>query len=517
MTSNELLNQPVEQVREYWQTVQQRKWLIYFTTLALTLASVVAIALLPDQYQATTTILVDPQKVPDEYVNATIKSPLTERLQTISQEVLSSTRLQEVIDKWNLYPELRQSMSPDQVIDHMRNKIKIDVKRAAGSGPGAFSITYEGGNPVVVAQVTNELASRFIEWNLQSRELQAMGTTQFLSTQLRGAKHDLEQQEGQVRGFKMQHLGEMPEQVPANLGTLAQLRAQQQSTNDALNRLEQERIELQRLPEMAGRYGRTFGTPAPATERARLEDEKMRLENQLFDLRRRYTPAHPEVVDAQARLERVNQQLRALPAYQPDSARSEANNSPAAVRLEIIAREMKRLEEDQKRLQLQIAAYQSKLDAVPLREQQYVDITRDYDVSKDKYRSLLQKKFSAEMAADLERKQQGERFTVLDPARPPERPIKPNRKMLMVGAFLASLVLSLGLVLVKETLDTTIKAERHLAGMVPDSVVMLASIPTIVTPAAIRRRRRFTAFALATSAVACLLVAAFLWKVHPIL
>jgi len=150
MTSNELLNQPVEQVREYWQTVQQRKWLIYFTTLALTLASVVAIALLPDQYQATTTILVDPQKVPDEYVNATIKSPLTERLQTISQEVLSSTRLQEVIDKWNLYPELRQSMSPDQVIDHMRNKIKIDVKRAAGSGPGAFSITYEGGNPVAM-------------------------------------------------------------------------------------------------------------------------------------------------------------------------------------------------------------------------------------------------------------------------------------------------------------------------------------------------------------------------------
>lgn len=513
MTSNELLNQPVEQVREYWQTVQQRKWMIYFTTLALTLASVVTIALLPDQYQATTTILVDPQKVPDEYVNATIKSPLTERLQTISQEVLSSTRLQEVIDKWNLYAELRQSMSPDQIIDYMRSKIKIDVRRASGSGPGAFSITYEGRNPVVVAQVTNELASRFIEWNLQTRQQQAMGTTQFLSGQLQGAKHDLAQQESQVRGFKMEHLGEMPEQVPANLGTLAQLRAQQQSSHDALNRLEQERIELQRLPEMAGRYGRA---PAPATERGRLEDEKMRLEGQLFELRRRYTAAHPEVADAQARLERVKQQLRAVPASE-DPRRTEADNSPAAVRLEIIAREMKRLEEDQKRLQLQIAAYQAKLDAVPLREQQYVDLTRDYDVSKDKYRSLLQKKFSAEMAADLERKQQGERFTVLDPARPPEKPIKPNRKVLMAGAFLASLVLSLGLVLVKETLDTTIKAERHLAGMVPDSVVLLASIPTIITPAAVRRRRRFTAFALATSAIACLLVAAFLWKVHPIL
>src|SRR5713226_3748423 len=126
MTSNDMLKQPAEQVREYWQTILQHKWQIYFTTLFLTLAAIVGIALLPDQYQATTTILVDPQKVPDEYVASTIKSPLTERLQTITQEVLSTTRLQEVIDKCNLYPKMHRSLSSDQLIEYMRGKIKIE-------------------------------------------------------------------------------------------------------------------------------------------------------------------------------------------------------------------------------------------------------------------------------------------------------------------------------------------------------------------------------------------------------
>src|SRR5207245_855703 len=146
MTSNDIFNQPAEQVREYWQTLLQHKWQVYFTTLALTLAAIVGISLLPDQYQVTTTILVDPQKVPDEYIPATIKSPLTERLQTITQEVLSATRLQEVIDKWNLYHKMHGSMSSDQLIEYMRGKIKIEVKRASGAGPAAFSITYEGEN-----------------------------------------------------------------------------------------------------------------------------------------------------------------------------------------------------------------------------------------------------------------------------------------------------------------------------------------------------------------------------------
>lgn len=508
----EIMNDPMTQMNEYWQTIRQGKWWVFFLTLGLTLTAIVAIALLPDTFQATTTILVDPQKVSDQYVNPAIRESLTDQLQTITQEVLSSTRLQEVIDRYQLYPEYQNSMSPEQIIAHMRSSITIEVKHASGNGPGAFTITYEGRNPVIVAQVANELASRFIEWNLQSREQLAEVTTEFLNEQLLDAKQNLESQEDKVRQFKMSHLGEMPDNLPANLGTLAQLRASYQGDADTLNRLEQERIELMRLPQAAaqpGHYDSALG------ERGRLESEEVRLEEQLMDLRRRYTPAYPEVVEAAARLQRVKDELRALPP--PVPGKIDKAMSPSEVRLEIIAREMNRLADDQKKIQGQMAMYQAKVDAMPLREQQLTDLTRDYDISKQEYRSLLEKKYSAEMATDLERKQKGERFTVLDPAVPPGKPIKPNRTMLMITALLGSLLLSVALVVGKEKLNPTIRAEKELEELLPAPVAMLASIPTIDTPAGRRRRARFAIFALATALFACLMVAGFLWRVHPIL
>src|SRR3989442_2884570 len=214
------------------------------------------------------------------------------------------------------------------------------VKRASGAGPAAFSITYEGENPVVVAQVANELASRFIEWNLQTRQQLAVSTTEFLGDQLHDVKRNLEHQEGQVRAFKMQHLGEMPEHVPANLGNVAQLRAHQTNVNDQLNRLEQERIEMQRLPDSAARYGR-LAPMTPTSERARLQEEKMRLEGQLFELRKRYTSAHPELTQAQTRLERVNQQVRSLPRLDAEASKLVGHKTPPTRGAGVICRRRK--------------------------------------------------------------------------------------------------------------------------------------------------------------------------------
>ena len=503
-------DQAVAQILEYWQGIRQHKWWVFFLTLGLTLVSVVAIALLPDQYEATTTILVDPQQVSDQYVNPPVKQSLTDRLQTISQEVLSSTRLQEIIDRYHLYPEMQKSMSREQVIDYMRSAITIEVKHASGNGPGAFTIAYEGSNPVTVAQVTNELAARFIAWNLQTTEQAAEVTTEFLGDQLQDAKSYLVQQEDTVRDFKMRHLGEMPDNLAANLGTLAQLRVTFQADSDALNRLEQERIELTRLPAPDPRREQ----PQAMSERDRLTLEKMKLEDELMDLRRRYTPTHPEVTDAMARLQRVKEELKALPA---DAKSQTAESSSTAVRLEIIGREMKRLSDQQKEISAQIATYQAKVDAIPTREQQLTDLTRDYEISKEQYRGLLAKKYSADMASDLEKKQKGERFTVLDPASAPGKPIRPKRRMLMIAATLGSLLLSIILVIGKEKLDMSVKAEKQMEELLPASVTLMAAIPTIDTPADKSRRARFAIFALTTSLLACALVAGILWRIHPIL
>jgi polysaccharide biosynthesis transport protein len=508
---------PADQISEYWATIRHHGWMIYFVTLALTAVAVMVISLVPDVYQATTTILVDPQKVSDDLVPATVKSPLTERLQNISQEVLGSTHLQQVIDENNLYPDLRKSMTTDLLLDYMRSQIQITVKHASGSGPASFSITYEGRDPIVTAKVTSELATGFINWDMNSRSSLTKNTAVFLDSRLRAAQSVLERQEGRVREFKMKHLGEMPEETQSNIAQLSQMRANFSANNDTMNRLEQERLGLEQLPQTA--QGSQL-VPAPVTERARFQDEKLKVESQLSELRRRYTPAHPEVFEAQDRLERINHQLAELPPDK-DAVTAGMGGKPdktvASVRLSVIAREMHRLEEEQKQIQAQMSIYQSKLDAVPLREQQYVDLTRGYDTAKDQYRSLLAKKYTAEMAADLERKQEGENFTVLDAARVPEKPSKPHRKLLMVAGLFGSFFLSVALVVVKDQIRTVVKSQRHLQKILGQSALVLASIPTINVASELERRHQYLKAAMFSTAATVLVLAVFLWRVHPIL
>lgn len=508
---DELSAQSQEQVRQYLNLFWYHRWWIFLSTLTLTLASAVVITSLPNQYEATTTILVDPQKIPETYVNSTVRQSLTDRLQVITQEVLSASGLTETIQQFELYPDLRKSKSRDELIEYMRKKIKIEVKNASGSGLGTFSLTYEGTSPEMIARVANALASRFIEWNLQSREQLAVGTTEFIAEQLEQARKSLGEQENRAREFKMSHMGEMPEQLAANLAAIAQLRVAFQANADTLNRFEQERIELKRTLELEARTG----GDKPTSERGRVEAERRQLETQLAELRTRYTSVYPEVAHLTEILQRVNKRLQTLPPPSPDSKAEES--SVAAVRLEIVGREMKRLGEEQKRIESQIASYQAKADAAPLREQQLADLTRDYQISKMRYSSLLEKKYSADMAADLERKQKAERFSVLDPATVPDKPVKPRRRLLTAFAALGSLFVSIGLVFLKEMLDVTIKAEKELKHILPPTVPVLVSIPTIETPADRRRRWWFAIVALTTSMIACLGVAALVWRIRSVL
>jgi succinoglycan biosynthesis transport protein ExoP len=506
-----------EQISEYWDTIKHHRWMIYFLALTLTAVSVIGISLLPDVYQATTTILVDSQKVSDELIPASVKSELTERLQNISQEVLGSTHLQRVMDENNLYPKLRKSMSTDQLLEYMRSQIQITVKRASGSGPASFSITYEGRDPFLTAKVTRELAAEFVNWNLNSRSALTENTAAFLDNRLATAQNELKRQETQVREFKMRHLGEMPEETQSNIAQLSQLRASFSANNDTLNRLEQERIELEELPQTAHVAQLV---PMPISDRARLQEERVRAENRLTELRRRYMPKHPEVLEAEQALERIDRQIAGLPPDKDPTLAAKQDKpeiTAAAARLSAIARETRRLEEEQTRMQLQTAALQAKLDAVPLREQQYADLTRGYDIAKEQYRSLLTKKYSAEMAADLERKHGDENFTVLDAARIPERPFRPNRKLLLASAFLGSWIVPIVLVVGKDQMLTTVKTERHLQKILGPSVLILATIPAVSVASERGRNRQYLRAAVFSTSAIALLLALFLWRVHPIL
>jgi succinoglycan biosynthesis transport protein ExoP len=499
---------PLEMLREYLGTVRHYVCWIGMGTLVLSICGISLIAKLPDQYKATTTILVDPQKVPEKYVSSTVAEDPSSRLAVISQDVLSTTHLQHVIEQFHLYG--KNPNSRDQAIEMMRRNITIEVK--GGVGLSAFTITYVGRDPRTVAAVTNQLAGSFIADNVETREQLTEGTTEFLGSQLERARHNLEEQERKLREFKMQHLGEMPEQQQSNLQVLAQLQANFQANSDALNRLDIQRMMLLRTE----RTGTGTGT-VPSSQRGRLESERLELEQKLLDLKRTYTTNYPDVIEAERRLDRVKAQLKALPPDPDPASEKLVNSSGEDVQLVVLDKEKKRLEEAQKRLLQQIHIYQAKVEAAPTREYQVTDLTRNYEVSKNNYQSLLDKNFSAQMAADLEKKQKAERFTILDPAQVPERPYKPKRLPMMIGAILISLCMSVGLAIGKDTIDPSVKSETEIKSLLPPNVPLLVAIPTIVTPEEQRRHRLFLIAGIAIAVLACLAEAGFLWKVHPYL
>lgn len=255
---------------------------------------------------------------------------------------------------------------------------------------------------------------------------------------------------------------------------------------------------------------------APVTERQRLEAERRQLKDQLADLQRRYTDAHPEVRDAAGRLQRVEDQLKTLP---PDPAVPVDNseNNAVTVRLQLLDREAKRLNDDQARITAQIRTYRSKVDAVPVREQEMAELDRNYSVSKEHYQSLLDKTFNAEMAADLEKRQQAEHFTMLDLAQVPEKPFKPKRKAMLPAAFLAALLLSVSLACVKDILDASVKSELELRAALPVNIPVLTSIPELPGSEDRRRAFRFAVVAVLVTVVGVALEAALYFKIHPIL
>jgi succinoglycan biosynthesis transport protein ExoP len=507
-------NGTMDQVLAFWNSVRHYRGWIVLGTVLFTLAGFTFVLLMPDRYKASTTILVDPQKVPEKYVSPTVSSDPGQRLTTITQQVLSTTRLQQIIDDMGLYPELRGRISREELIDLMRKDITITVKQGSASGLSAFTIEYEGRQRQQVAQVANQLASSFIEWNVKSREQQAQDTTEFLASQLKEAKENLEVQEARLSAFKMRHLGEMPEQQPANMQALTQLQGQFQANADALNRLEVERTLLSRGLE-SGSSGTVKDAPV-MTERGKLEAERRQMRAQLQDLQNRYTSAHPEVVDTASRLHRIEERLKALPPDPPIVADAQGNTA-VTVRLQLIDRESRRLTEDQKRITGQMASYRAKVDAVPVREQEMAELNRNYSVSKEHYQSLLDKTFSAGMAADLEKKQQAEHFTILDLAQVPEKPFKPKRRLLLLGALVGALMMSLGLAYIKDILNDTLKLERELKSMLPASVPLLAAVPQLQAAADRRRSVRFAVIVVFISLVGCALEVGLFLKVHPIL
>lgn len=441
------------------------KWLIIIPLLLTGVAGIIAAVVIPKTYNASTLILVQPQRVPSEYVQSLVTVDIESRINSLSQEILSRTNLEKIIANFSLFtgPEYKDVYMEDKV-EELKKRISVEVtrdRRGRGANAESFSIAFEGSNPEQVRDITNALASFFIDENLKLRESQAIGTSTFLDEELETMRKRLEETEQKLKNYRQTFMGSLPEQLDTNLSILERLQEElserQANLRDAKSRL----ITMRNLLS-AG-----YETPAPGAQggdEAGMSLEAMRTE--LERLQARYTDKHPDIIRLKqtiAEAEKVQTASNGTPRDTPEmlEIRNEIANIEASIQ----------------ETRQQIALYQDRVEATPQREQELNALQRDYDNMQTSYQSLLNRKLEAEIAVNMERKQKGEQFRVIDPARLPQRPSRPNMPQLFLITLAAGIGIGGGIVFLLEFLSNTLRQPKDIEKAL--GIPVLATLPTL--------------------------------------
>jgi polysaccharide chain length determinant protein (PEP-CTERM system associated) len=498
--------------------LSRRKWLALLAFAVPLAIGLTVVAALPSVYRATVTVLVIRQEIPEKLVSTTVTSAVETRLKTISQEILSRPRLEALRQRFGLYTDLQKRIPADQVIERMRSDIHLEIKgmdtRSESQAPVAFTLSYQGTVPKTVADVANTLASYYIEENVKARGLQASGTAEFLRAQLEQTKQRLDLLERNVSEFKRRHLGELPQQMEANLATLERLQMQLRLNADGQTRAQERRSFLSaQLSEtgslsFAGPGGGASG--APESGPARLA----RLQQTLAELRSRYSDKYPDVLQTQSEIAALTRELKDAKAKGGSEPASSvvSNTSPLKGALTEAETELKVLRAEESHLRASIAAYQQRIEKIPEREQEYKELARDYETTRDVYQSLLKRHGDAQIAESMEQGQKSEQFRIIEAAAVPTRPIAGPLKLLLI-VFVVAIDLAAAAVIVAEKLDGSFHTIEQVRGRT--SLAVLVSIPRIVTEAdAARQRTRFRLATMATSIGLVALVAVSYFLAH---
>jgi uncharacterized protein involved in exopolysaccharide biosynthesis len=416
---------------------------------------------------------------------------------------MTSARLLEIINTFHLYRDEKQHLTQEELLDRMRQDISVNFEKSwTGDRMHAFRLGYEGKDPEIVAQVTNRLAGLYVAENVRAREDQAQGTVDFLRRHLQEAKTSLDEQEQKVAKFKQEHNGTLPEQQTSLLGTLSSLSVELQGIQTSIDRAQEKKMSLEAALSAAESTEASIraalqrqlkGSDQVVTDSGKLlKPKSVILREQLRALRLRYTPDHPEVQALEKELAAAERdeaaQARTLAADQATNPNSQA---PAIIAPELIEpreriatlraqipsakHEIEFLEKQRAQLAAQIADCQARINQLPLVEQEMAGLKRNYEESANNYNSLLQKKMAAGIATDMERSQKSERFTVIDPARTPQKPEKSKRLLFGIGGSIAGLVLGLLLGVALEFPKQIFLGEWEL----PEGTVVLGRVPVM--------------------------------------
>ena len=480
--------------------------------------------ILPPSYKSTTTILVEQPTMPQNYVAPNISDDVQARIESMKTELLSETRLLMIIRQLDLYGGTKNPATEDARVNKMRKDIDVELVRdPQKQDVTAFQISYSARDPHVAQLVTRELTDLFINENNKVRQQESEGTTSFLEQQLEDARQSLAEQEAKVRQFEGQHEGDLPTQQASNLQILSGLQAELQSEEDNLNTAKQQRVYLQALLSQqrdtlskVRPTGNGVAAAAP-TNLETVEDQLEKAQNQLADLSSRYTDQYPDVQNVKhqiARLEAERDNLIAAAKAKSKSAK-QASDDPESIgqidptlsapaqqtqsSLQANQLEITNRESVINNLKAKLSDYQGRLNLEPATEQQLADLNRGYAQSQANYDDLLKKRDESEMATSMERLQQGERFTVLDPPSLPAKPDFPNRLKFCGMGFGVGMVLGLVVAGGFEFMDDRLHDEKQIKALLP--VAVISEVPEIVSPFDAQKTRRRVAIGWAATAI----------------
>jgi uncharacterized protein involved in exopolysaccharide biosynthesis len=479
---------------DYLAMIRRRLRVILVPTLLAPLAGFAVSYFFAAKYTSQSLVLVEGQKVPEGIVQPVVTEDLTERIATLQQQVLSQSRLQPMIERIGL---LKPGQNVDDAIETIRNNMTVepvvtDLSQIGGSkkkpGPQSspvpgFNVNYAAANARQAQQVCNELTSLMLEENLKAREDVARGTTNFLGKQVQDTKHNLDDLDSKLAGFKKQYMGQLPGDEESNLKILMGLNSQLDANTQTLSRAQQDKTYTESsLAQQIAAWKASQSSNNPQT----LQQQLAQLQIQLIDLQARYTADHPDVMKTQADIAQVKKKLDEINRASNDPAGAVPEKGLGSEPPEIrqLRMQLHQYEDligqatrDQKKLEQGISVYQSRVALSPAIEEQYKQLARDYENTQKVYQDLLADKSKSDMALNMEQQQQGEQMRLLNPASVPDAPTFPNRLFFAGGGLGAGLALGCGLALWLEFRDKSIRTQADAEAAL--ELPMLVAVPWI--------------------------------------
>jgi len=462
------------------QTLNQRKGLtIAVFAVIFSLATYFAYSL-PDKYKSTAMILFVPQVLPDSFVESAVTHTMQERIYAVTRNVLSRSRLKNIIKELDLYSN-QPALDKGDRIKKMRKNIDVDAEE----GTNEFTISFESRIPINAQKVAARLASAYVDETRKKGEEQAKETTAFLQVEAEGLKREVERLEQGLNRYKAKHRYDLPEQLPMNLMTLERIRTELQTNLLYLAAIRESKASLEtELTSMRGQGGEAAFTKIDHIVKKQLE-----LETALS----KYGDRHPTVINLKREIEAIEsgKSIEGTPAEkEPTVAHSERYPLTRMLLTKIrdLETETKTLQGKNKLILEKITVYQTRVNNTSARATELAKIARTYDVTRQKYNRLYWKLLDSKLSESMEMKSKATRFQILYPAYLPDKPSGPNRRRILIMGLMLGLAAGFGLSILLDVMSTTIKSADELKATV--DLPLLASIPLQKTRGSIMERRR---------------------------